>query len=90
MVGSVSVRIMRGLQAYWSMSYSRVHDQITLAKAGASDAERLLRLRQLATSYTYFGFFSINYAFGSLCNNVVNPRMGGGSGGGITMMMDCG
>ena len=87
--GSVSVRIVRGLQASWSMSYSRVHDQITLPKEGASDAERLLRLRQLETSYTYFGFFSINYTFGSLFNNVVNPRMGSGGGGGMMMSMDC-
>lgn len=85
----LSVRITRGLLASWNISYSRVHDQITLAKEGASEEERLLRLRQLATSYTYFGFFSVSYTFGSIFNNVVNPRMGGGGGGGGMMMMEC-
>jgi hypothetical protein len=53
-----------------------VRDQLSLAKAVASDAEILLRLRQLATSYTYGGSLSLSYTFGSLFNNVVNPRMG--------------
>ncbi len=73
---SVSLRVTRGLQVSYSLSYSRVRDQIALAKGGASEAEILLRLRQLATSYTYGGYLSLSYTFGSLFNNVVNPRMG--------------
>jgi hypothetical protein len=73
---SMSVRVARGLSVSYSFSYSRVRDQISLAKASASDAEILLQLRQLATSYTYGGSFSLNYTFGSLFNNVVNPRFG--------------
>ena len=76
--GGISVRIARGLQASWNLAYSRVHDQITLPKAEVSEEERLFRLRQLSTSYTYFGLFSLSYTFGSLFNNVVNPRIGGG------------
>ena len=52
---SLSLRVTRGLQVSYSISYSRVRDQLSLAKAVASDAEILLRLRQLATSYTYGG-----------------------------------
>lgn len=73
---SLSLRVARGLQVSYSISYSRVRDQLSLAKAVASDAEILLRLRQLATSYTYGGSLSLSYTFGSLFNNVVNPRMG--------------
>ena len=73
---SMSVRVARGLSVSYSFSYSRVRDQISLAKASASDAEILLQLRQLATSYTYGGSFSMSYTFGSLFNNVVNPRFG--------------
>jgi hypothetical protein len=72
----LSVRVARGLNLSYSFSYSRVRDQISLAKAAASDAEILLQLRQLATSYTYGGSFSLSYTFGSLFNNVVNPRFG--------------
>jgi hypothetical protein len=73
---SVSLRVTRGLQVSYSLSYSRVRDQIALAKGSASEAEILLRLRQLATNYTYGGYLSLSYTFGSLFNNVVNPRMG--------------
>jgi hypothetical protein len=73
---SMSVRVARGLSVSYSFSYSRVRDQISLAKAAASDEEILLQLRQLATSYTYGGGFSLSYTFGSLFNNVVNPRFG--------------
>ncbi|HEY4320447.1 MAG TPA: hypothetical protein VGM77_04635 [Gemmatimonadales bacterium] len=73
---SLSVRIAKGLSISYALSYSRVRDQLSLAKAAASDAEILLQLRQLATSYTYGGSFSLNYTFGSLFNNVVNPRLG--------------
>jgi hypothetical protein len=40
-----------------------------------------LRLRQLATSYTYFINLGLSYSFGSIFNNIVNPRFGGTSGG---------
>jgi hypothetical protein len=39
----------------------------------------LLRLRQLATGYSYFFAFGINYRFGSIFNNVVNTRMNSSS-----------
>ena len=73
---SLSLRVTRGLSLSYSLSYSRVRDQLSLAKSAASDAEILLKLRQLATSYTYGGSFSLSYTFGSLFNNVVNPRFG--------------
>ena len=36
--------------------------------------------RQLLTGYQYFFNFGINYSFGSIFNNIVNPRFGGGGG----------
>jgi hypothetical protein len=72
---SLSVRVLRGLQVGYSFSYSRVRDQLSLERGDASDADILLQLRQLATSYEYSGRFSLSYTFGSLFNNVVNPRM---------------
>jgi hypothetical protein len=46
-----------------------------------------LRQRQLATNYNYFVYGGISYRFGSIFTNVVNPRMGGGSGGDVIIMM---
>ena len=54
-----------------------LHDQIYLAKAGLTRQEVLLRQGQLATSYSAFLFAGLNYTFGSVLNNVVNPRFSG-------------
>ncbi|MBU0489430.1 MAG: hypothetical protein KKA07_04350 [Bacteroidetes bacterium] len=71
---SLSIRILRGLSFNVSGSVSLVHDQIALSKAGASSEEILLQQRQLETQYSFWTSFGISYTFGSLYNNVVNPR----------------
>ena len=76
-----SVRLLKGLSINFSGSFSSIHDQIALPKRGATQEEVLLQQRNLATSYSYFGYVSLNYTFGSIFNNVVNPRFGGSSGG---------
>jgi hypothetical protein len=53
---------------------------VYLPKGEASDEEVLVRRRQLATNYLYFAEFGISYSFGSIFNNIVNPRMSGNSG----------
>jgi hypothetical protein len=42
----------------------------------------LTQQRQLQTGYRYFTNFGISYRFGSIFNNVVNPRFGPDGGGG--------
>jgi hypothetical protein len=75
-----SIRIVRGLQLDLFGGYSRVRDQLSLEKAGISDEERLLRLKQLKTSYFYNAFMGLSYTFGSKFNNIVNPRFESTSG----------
>ena len=74
--GGLSVRIVKGLQLAYDASYTRVRDQLSLPKGEATDEEVLLRLRQQRTSYRAKSSLSLNYTFGSVFNNVVNPRMG--------------
>ena len=51
------------------------------ALAGAASTEEvLLRQRQLRTSFSYSTNFGFSYQFGSIFNNVVNPRFGGSGG----------
>ena len=52
-----------------------IRDQLYLPRGVASNEEVLVRQRQLATSYSYQVYASISYSFGSIFNNVVNPRM---------------
>ena len=81
---SADLRLVRGLSLNMSGSVSLVRDQLYLPKRGATDEEILLRRRQLETSYRYFVSAGLSYTFGSIFNNVVNPRFGG-SGGGMVM-----
>lgn len=77
---SVNARLFKGFSFNLFGSLSLLRDQIYLAKGGATDEEILLRRRQLATSYSYFAGVGLTYTFGSVFNNVVNPRFDGASG----------
>lgn len=79
--GSMSIRIAKGLNFNFGGGASLIHDQLALVKGGASTEEILLRRKELATAYQYFTYFGLSYTFGSIYNNVVNPRFGGSSGG---------
>ena len=72
--GNLDFRVFRGLSLGIHASVSFIRDQLYLPKAGATDQEILLNLRQLATSYSYYSAIGFSYTFGSIYNNVVNPR----------------
>lgn len=72
--GGLRLRIVRGLDLNLNAEYARVRDQLSLAKEGATDDEVLLQLKQLKTSYEFFGSIGLSFTFGSKFNNVVNPR----------------
>ena len=72
--GNVSVRITEGLSVELSGHGSRIRDQIYLPKGGASEEDVLLQQRQLATSFEYRASVGLSYTFGSIFNDVVNPR----------------
>jgi hypothetical protein len=73
---SVRVRILKGLSLSVGGGGGYINDQLSLRKGELSEAERLLRLKEQATSYSLRGDVSITYTFGSIYNNVVNPRFG--------------
>ncbi len=77
----LSIRLFRGFSLNLYGGYARIHDLISIAKAGASWEDVLLMRKQLATSYNYFFSVGISYSFGSIFSNVVNPRFGSGSSG---------
>lgn len=78
---STSLRLFKGFSLSVSGNYYKVGKQITLPLVGATREEVLLRRKQLETSYNYFAYFTVSYSFGSIFNNAVNPRFGGGGGG---------
>jgi hypothetical protein len=85
--GSTDLRLFKGLSFNIGGNFSHVRDQLALPARNLTEEEILLRQRQMATNYNYFVFGGISYRFGSIFNNVVNPRMGGGGGGEMVIMM---
>jgi hypothetical protein len=77
--GDWAVRLFKGFSFNVWGNVARTRDQIYLPRAGATAEEILVRQRQLATGYRYSMSFNISYSFGSIFNNVVNPRFGGGN-----------
>ena len=70
----INIRISGGLSFNVSTYAELTRDQIYLPKAGATPQEVLTRRRQLASGYSFYTQFGLNYRFGSKLNNVVNPR----------------
>jgi len=73
---SLDIRIFKGLSLNLYGYLQLIHDQIGLPKAGATPEEILTQQKQLATQYSYYGSAGLTYTFGSIYNNVVNPRFG--------------
>jgi hypothetical protein len=76
--GYIRLRVLRGLSLSVNGSVSYNNFQPSLRKGEITEADRLLQLKQLASSYFVQGGLSLSYTFGSIFNNVVNPRFGSG------------
>jgi hypothetical protein len=74
--GDVSWRVARGLSFSVDTSLSRIRDQLSLPRRGATPEEVLLRQRQIATGYQFDFSIGLTYTFGSIFSSVVNPRFG--------------
>jgi hypothetical protein len=78
--GYTRLRIIKGLALSVNGGVAYINDQLNLRKGDLTEAERLLRLKEQATNFSIHGGVSISYTFGSIYNNVVNPRFGNGGG----------
>ena len=74
--GFTRLRIIKGLSLSVNAGVSYINNQLNLAIGDLSEAERLLRLKQQATNFYLQGGIGLSYTFGSIYNNVVNPRFG--------------
>ncbi len=73
----IDIRIFQGFSIDLWGGVSLIHDQLYLPKMDASLEEVLLERSQLETRYEYWFSFGLSYTFGSMYNNIVNPRLGG-------------
>ena len=72
--GNLRLRIFKGLSLNVDGGVAFIHNQIELVKGDVSNEDLYLQLRQLETGFRYDGSLGITYTFGSMYNNVVNPR----------------
>lgn len=70
------IRVFKGLSLTLNLEAARINDQLNLRKGELTEAERLLRLREQATGYQVQTGIGLSYTFGSIYNNIVNPRFG--------------
>jgi hypothetical protein len=85
---TLSLQLYKGLNFFIFGGGARIHDQLFLSMRGASLEEILLRRRELETSYSYYCSVGLSYTFGSIFTNVVNPRFGSTSSGGISISIN--
>jgi hypothetical protein len=74
--GNFEVNLFKGFSMDFRGGISAVHNQITLPNIKANLEEVLLRRRELSTQYEYWASLGFSYSFGSIYNNIVNPRFG--------------
>jgi len=69
-----NIRIFKGLSVNSWMSFNVQRDQINIRQNGASQEEVLLQQQELLTDFELNAYIGLSYRFGSIYNNVVNPR----------------
>jgi hypothetical protein len=72
--GGLEIRLFKGFSVEAFGEASRRRDQLSLRRGDATNEEILVRQRELATGYEYDFGFGFSYSFGSIYNNIVNPR----------------
>jgi hypothetical protein len=68
------IRIFKGLSANGFITSSIQRDQINIRLKSSSEAQVLLQQQELLSDYRLYARVGLNYRFGSIYNNVVNPR----------------
>jgi hypothetical protein len=77
----LEIRLFRGVSLDIRGNVARVKNQIYIPLGEIPDEDILLRRRQLGTDFEYSMDIGLSFTFGSVFNNVVNPRMSTGGGG---------
>ncbi len=70
----LSVRLFRGFSVNVNGGYEWIRDQVYLPREGQDAVDVLLRRRALLSGFQYNMRLGVSYTFGSIYNNVVNPR----------------
>ena len=72
----VYINLFKGFSFNVGGQYTRIRDQLSLPAREFTSEEILLELKRLASGYNLRFEVGLNYRFGSIYSNVVNPRFG--------------
>lgn len=72
--GGASIRLTKNLSVWSEVEVASIHDQIFLPQEDLTREEILLQQRQLRTDFSLSYNLGLSLTFGSIYNNVVNPR----------------
>ena len=77
-LASLNVRISKGLFINLLGNASIINNQISLSRKKLTPEQIVLNQNEQATNYTFGIQFGFTYTFGSIFNNIVNPRFESG------------
>jgi hypothetical protein len=86
--GMISLNVYKGLNVYVLGGWSLVHGQLSLRLREPTDDEVYLRLVELKTNSNSFFAVGVQFTFGSIFTNVINPRFGTSGGGSMSIIMN--
>jgi len=85
--GMISLNVYKGLNVYVLGGWSLIHGQLSLRLREPTDDEIYLRLVELKTNSSSFFAVGVQFTFGSIFTNVINPRFGTSGGGSMNIIM---
>jgi hypothetical protein len=88
MFGTITLNVYKGLNVFVLGSWSLIKDQLSLRLRDPTDDEIYLRLIELKTNSNYFFAVGVQFTFGSIFTNVINPRFGSTGGGSMSVRID--
>jgi hypothetical protein len=86
--GVLRLNVYKGLSLVFLGGRSWIHDQISLRQREPTLEELLLRTIEFPTNSNWFGSIGIQFTFGSIFTNVINPRFGSSGGGGMHIIIE--
>ena len=76
LVNIFNFRLFKGFSVNTLIVANLIHDQLYLGKGNLTIEEVLLHRKEIKSSYNYYISLGFNYSFGSMFQNIVNPRFG--------------
>ena len=83
----VSLNVYKGLNVFVLGAWSLIHGQLSLRLREPTADEVYLRLVELKTNSNSFYAIGVQFTFGSIFTNVINPRFGSSGGGSMNIIM---